>query len=74
MIDDCVKRGYTLTNIDWDFPVDVFPYPDLPSDVKGWEVRGYSHWTEEDWEAEAIDKVSDAFCWSICSAHIEREY
>ena len=73
MIDDCIFRKYTIRNIDWDFPVDVFPYPDLPSDVEGWSVRGYPHWSDIEWEAEAIDKVSDAYCYCIKSATIERE-
>lgn len=64
-------RSYKAESIDWDITeegVDQFGgYPNLPDSVESFPVYGNKYWTEEEWTDEAVDTLSDLYCWTIRS-------
>ena len=69
------RRFYNISHILWDrkdFSVEEWEEADLPDEVTGFDIYGYSDWSEEAWIEEVIDKLTDCYGWCIESASVER--
>lgn len=72
----CDSRKFNVTKIKWEYDEAnelKFPFPDLPSELLDYTVRGYSHWLESEWNTACIEQIEDAYYgWRIRHAKVEK--
>ena len=69
------RRFYNISHILWDrkdFSIEEWEEAELPDEVTGFDIYGYSDWSEDAWTEEVIDKLSDCYGWCIEHAVVER--